>query len=68
MLPHVSFHQLFDVFRNPSLDRIPRNVSKLRARARRIEYTLTGKGRDLERVLAEVERWAHRWLPQPAKH
>ena len=29
----------------------------------RIEYTLTGKGRDLERVLAEVERWAHRWLP-----
>ncbi len=34
----------------------------------RIEYALTDKGRDLERVLAEVERWAHRWLPQPAKH
>ncbi len=33
----------------------------------RIEYTLTDKGRDLERVLAEVERWAHRWLPQPAR-
>jgi DNA-binding HxlR family transcriptional regulator len=31
----------------------------------RIEYTLTDKGRDLERVMAEVERWAHRWLPQP---
>lgn len=29
----------------------------------RIEYTLTDRGRDLERVLAEVERWAHRWLP-----
>ncbi len=31
----------------------------------RIEYRLTKKGRDLERVLGEVERWAHRWLPQP---
>ena len=33
----------------------------------RIEYALTQRGRDLERILAEVERWAHRWLPQPAK-
>lgn len=29
----------------------------------RIEYSLTEKGRDLERVIAEVERWAHRWIP-----
>lgn len=29
----------------------------------RIEYALTQKGRDLERVLSEVERWAHRWIP-----
>lgn len=34
----------------------------------RIEYELTDKGRDLERVVAEVERWAHRWLPLPARH
>ena len=33
----------------------------------RIEYTLTEKGRDLERLLGEVERWAHRWLPQAAR-
>ena len=33
----------------------------------RIEYALTQRGRDLERILAEVERWAHRWLPQPSK-
>jgi len=33
----------------------------------RIEYTLTERGRDLERILAEVEHWAHRWLPQSAK-
>ena len=31
----------------------------------RIEYKLAEKGRDLERVLAEVENWAHRWLPHP---
>jgi DNA-binding HxlR family transcriptional regulator len=30
----------------------------------RIEYRLTAKGRDLERAIAEVERWAHRWIPQ----
>jgi DNA-binding HxlR family transcriptional regulator len=29
----------------------------------RIEYALTQKGRDLERALSEVERWAHRWIP-----
>src|SRR2546430_12418107 len=33
----------------------------------RIEYALTQRGRDLERILAEAERWAHRWLPQPSK-
>lgn len=31
----------------------------------RIEYALTQRGRDLERILSEVERWAHRWLPRP---
>ncbi|OFX15076.1 MAG: HxlR family transcriptional regulator [Armatimonadetes bacterium RBG_19FT_COMBO_69_19] len=31
----------------------------------RIEYALTSKGRGLERVLSEIERWAHRWLPAP---
>lgn len=31
----------------------------------RIEYALTQRGRDLERILAEVERWAHRWFPRP---
>ncbi len=29
----------------------------------RIEYALTAKGRDLERVVAEVQRWANRWVP-----
>lgn len=28
----------------------------------RIAYQLTEKGRNLERVVAEVERWAHRWI------
>lgn len=32
----------------------------------RIEYELTDKGRDLERVVTEVRRWANRWLPVPA--
>jgi len=32
----------------------------------RIEYELTPQGRDLEKVIAEVERWAHRWIPAPA--
>lgn len=31
----------------------------------RIEYELTEKGRDLESVMTQVERWAHRWLPVP---
>src|SRR5437667_8919173 len=33
----------------------------------RIEYAPTQRGRHLDRVLADGERWAHRWLPQPAK-
>ena len=33
----------------------------------RVEYALTSKGRGLERVLSEIERWAHRWLPAPKK-
>ncbi len=33
----------------------------------RIEYELTDKGRDLERVVAEVQQWANRWLPAPAR-
>lgn len=28
----------------------------------RIEYELTEKGRDLERVVGEVQHWADRWL------
>jgi DNA-binding HxlR family transcriptional regulator len=31
----------------------------------RIEYVLTPKGRDLDRVIAEVQRWADRWVPAP---
>ncbi len=33
----------------------------------RIEYELTIKGRDLEKVVAEVGRWADRWIPTPAR-
>jgi DNA-binding HxlR family transcriptional regulator len=33
----------------------------------RIEYELTAKGRDLERVVTEVQQWANRWLPVPAR-
>jgi DNA-binding HxlR family transcriptional regulator len=33
----------------------------------RVEYELTAKGRDLERVVAEVQRWADRWLGTPAR-
>ena len=31
----------------------------------RIEYELTEKGRDLQRVVAEMKRWADRWIRQP---
>ena len=33
----------------------------------RVTYALTEKGRALERVVREVERWAHDWLA-PAGH
>ncbi len=33
----------------------------------RIEYELTQKGRDLEKVVTEVQRWADRWIAGPAK-
>jgi DNA-binding HxlR family transcriptional regulator len=33
----------------------------------RIEYELTPKGRDLEKVIAEVEKWAHRWAPSAGR-
>ncbi len=33
----------------------------------RIEYELTEKGRDLEKVVTEVHRWADRWINIPAK-
>jgi DNA-binding HxlR family transcriptional regulator len=33
----------------------------------RVEYELTAKGRDLERVVDEVQRWADRWLGTPAR-
>lgn len=31
----------------------------------RIEYELMPKGRDLDRVVTEVQRWADHWLPAP---
>lgn len=31
----------------------------------RIEYELTPRGRDLEKVVAEVHRWAERWILAP---
>ena len=33
----------------------------------RVSYALTERGRDLEPVVAELERWAHAWLA-PAGH
>ena len=33
----------------------------------RIEYELTEKGRDLEKVVNEFHRWADHWAPAPAK-
>ncbi len=33
----------------------------------RIEYTLTAKGRSLERVVAEIERWAAHWMTRPGR-
>ncbi len=32
----------------------------------RIEYALTEKGLELQRVVAELERWAERWVEVPA--
>lgn len=31
-----------------------------------VSYELTDKGRDLERAIAEVERWAHDWVAPDA--
>jgi len=31
----------------------------------RIEYRLTDRGRDLERVMAELRGWAERWAEEP---
>lgn len=31
----------------------------------RIEYVLTDKGRDLEKVFEELHRWADRWIRAP---
>jgi DNA-binding HxlR family transcriptional regulator len=31
-----------------------------------IEYALTEKGRALEKVFAEIQRWADRWIAAPA--
>jgi DNA-binding HxlR family transcriptional regulator len=31
-----------------------------------VSYELTDKGRDLEAVIAAVERWAHDWVAAPA--
>lgn len=33
----------------------------------RIEYELTEKGRALEKVVAELHKWADRWVPLPAR-
>lgn len=32
----------------------------------RIEYELTPRGRDLDKVITEVQRWADRWIAGPA--
>ena len=34
----------------------------------RVEYELTEKGRALERALAEIGRWAERWISGPRPH
>ena len=33
-----------------------------------VAYELSAKGRDLEQVIAAVERWAHEWLGGSAPH
>jgi DNA-binding HxlR family transcriptional regulator len=33
----------------------------------RVEYDLTGKGRELESALREIGTWAERWIPLDAK-
>ena len=33
----------------------------------RIEYTLTDRGRDLERVIEELATWAERWARRPVR-
>ncbi|HEY6055843.1 MAG TPA: helix-turn-helix domain-containing protein [Gaiellaceae bacterium] len=32
----------------------------------RVTYELTAKGRELEPVVSELERWAHAWLAPPS--
>ncbi len=33
----------------------------------RVEYGLTPKGRDLEKLVTEMHRWADRWIAGPVK-
>ncbi len=33
----------------------------------RIEYQLTEKGRELERIVKDLGEWADRWIPHPAE-
>jgi DNA-binding HxlR family transcriptional regulator len=33
-----------------------------------VAYELSAKGRDLEQIIAAVERWAHEWLGGSAPH
>ncbi|MBI4497839.1 MAG: helix-turn-helix transcriptional regulator [Chloroflexi bacterium] len=34
----------------------------------RVFYSLTAKGRDMERIVAEIQRWADKWEQLPLEH
>ena len=65
MVPHVSDRMLTERLKElEDVGIVKRNVYP--ETPVRIEYDLTEKGRDLEAVMDEVQKWADKWINQPS--
>lgn len=66
MIPHMSDRMLAERLKElEAAGIVRRNV--IPETPVRIEYELTEKGRDLEAVMDEVQKWADKWLELPSK-
>ena len=64
-IPHISDRSLS--LRLKDLEREALVIRRVEAsQPVSVSYELTDKGRDLEAVVAAVERWAHDWVGSPA--